>query len=172
MTNCHDVIAGEHFDVNGQSVCASCHDRIRVLGQPAVGLVPVLLAGLAGLAAAVLGAVLYYADFAISGLEIGLVAIAIGYMVGYSVRRGAGGRGGRRLQVLAVVLTYWAVGLGYVPMVISAAIEQEAAREQASTSPLAAPRASPPRRPDRRSHRPRRPGRPWRRARQAWRPAC
>jgi hypothetical protein len=37
-------------------------------------------------------------------------------MVGYMVRKGAGGRGGRRFQVLAVVLTYWAVGLAYTPL--------------------------------------------------------
>ena len=45
----------------------------------------------------------------------------IGYMVGYAVRKGAGDRGGRRFQVLAVVLTYGAVALAYTPVVISAA---------------------------------------------------
>ena len=35
---------------------------------------------------------------------------------GLRVRKGAGGRGGRRFQILAVVLTYWAVGLAYTPL--------------------------------------------------------
>jgi hypothetical protein len=63
--------------------------------------------------AAVLGALVYFAVIAVSGFEIGLVAIAIGYMVGYGVRLGTRGRGGRRFQVIAVVLTYFAVGLAY-----------------------------------------------------------
>ena len=54
---------------------------------------------------------------AITDFEIGIVAIAIGYMVGYAIRLATAGRGGRRFQVLAVVLTYWAVGLAYVPFV-------------------------------------------------------
>jgi hypothetical protein len=73
-------------------------------------------AGLFGFGAAILGAVLYYAVIAIANLEIGIVAIAIGYMVGYGVRMGTGGRGGRRFQVLGVLLTYWAVGLAYTPL--------------------------------------------------------
>jgi hypothetical protein len=46
-------------------------------------------------------------------------------MVGWAVRRGAGGRGGRRFQVLAIALTYGAVALAYTPVVIKAAFDQE-----------------------------------------------
>src|SRR5262245_41350669 len=42
-------------------------------------------------------------------------------MVGYSVRKGAGGRGGRRFQILAAVLTYCAVGLAYTPLALQEA---------------------------------------------------
>ena len=73
------------------------------VGDPAIG-------------AAIAGAAIYYAVIAIAHLEIGIVAILIGYMVGWGVRKGAGGRGGRRFQILAVVLTYWAVGLAYSPL--------------------------------------------------------
>jgi hypothetical protein len=36
------------------------------------------------------------------------------------VNKGAGGRGGRRYQLLAVVLTYLSVGLAYLPVAIKA----------------------------------------------------
>src|SRR4030095_13790770 len=52
-------------------------------------------------------------------------------------------RGGRRFQVIALVLTYWAVGLAYVPLVFSEMSKKEAT-EQASTNtnaPVAAPDA-------------------------------
>jgi hypothetical protein len=65
----------------------------------------------------VVGAAIY-AVMAIANLEIGIVAILIGYMVGHAVRKGAGGRGGRRFQVLAVTLTYASVALAYTPIAL------------------------------------------------------
>jgi len=75
----------------------------------------------------VAGAAIYYAVIAITHLEIGLVAILIGYMVGYAVRRGAGGRGGLRFQILAAVLTYGAVGLAYAPLIVMSALAEQRA---------------------------------------------
>jgi hypothetical protein len=60
---------------------------------------------------------------AIAHLEIGIVAILIGYMVGYAVRKGAGGRGGRRFQILAVALTYASVALAYAPIAVKQAVD-------------------------------------------------
>jgi hypothetical protein len=87
-------------------------------------------AAIFGVGAAIAGAILYYGVIAITNLEIGIVAIAIGYMVGYAIRRATGGRGGRRLQILAIVLTYWSVGLAYTPV----AFKQLAKAEQTTTS--------------------------------------
>jgi hypothetical protein len=78
---------------------------------------------------------------ALFGLGVGIVAILIGYMVGYAVRKGAGNRGGRRFQVLAVALTYGAVALAYTPVVISAALkkgsEQQLQTADANNTPPA-----------------------------------
>lgn len=103
----------EYFDVNGRHVCRACSETVASFAATPRGLGPWARAAGAGVVAALLGAVLYYAVLAISGFEVGLVAIAIGYMVGYGVQLGTRGRGGRRFQVLALVLTYWAIGLGY-----------------------------------------------------------
>jgi hypothetical protein len=113
---CTRAIADEYFDVNGQSVCSSCRDQLAQHVEPPRGWTALAKPALFGFGAAIAGAILYYAVAAITGLEIGLVAIAIGYMVGYAVRNGAAGRGGRRFQVLALVLTYWSVGLAYTPL--------------------------------------------------------
>src|SRR4029450_6773668 len=95
------------------------------------------LAALFGLGAAIAGAILYYAVIAITNFEIGIVAIAIGFMVGWAVRKGAGGRGGRRFQVLALVLTYWAVGLAYTPITFKQMIEDDKKQkaQAAATAP-------------------------------------
>jgi hypothetical protein len=47
-------------------------------------------------------------------------------MVGFAIRKGTGGLGGRAFQVMAVVLTYWAVGLAYVLLAVGAAAERQA----------------------------------------------
>ncbi len=56
-------------------------------------------------------------------LQIGLVAIAVGYMIGKAVRKGSGGRGGRGYQVLAVVLTYCCIAANYMPDVLEALMD-------------------------------------------------
>jgi len=112
---CGRSVGGSYYTANGKPVCANCRDVVATAVATPRSAGPLLLAGLFGLGAAVAGAAIYYAVIAIANLEIGIVAILIGYMVGWAVRKGAGGRGGRRFQILAVALTYWAVGLAYAP---------------------------------------------------------
>src|SRR5439155_26102796 len=78
----------------------------------------VLKAAGLGLLAAIGGSVLYYAVAAITGYELAIVAIAVGFMVGKAVRRGSGNRGGRAYQVLAIVLTYFAIVSTYIPLAV------------------------------------------------------
>jgi hypothetical protein len=133
--------------VNGAAACASCRDLVERYGRPPRGIVPLARAALFGFGAAVAGAILYYAVIAITKLEIGLVAIAIGYMVGYAVRKGTGGRGGRAFQILAIVLTYWSVGLAYLPLAFGDREGTQPSSTQSTASdatpPVAAP-ATPP----------------------------
>ena len=95
---CQQPILDRYYDVNAQSVCASCRNEIALHTETPRGWGVLARAGLFGAIAAILGAVLYYAVIAITEFEIGIVAIAIGYMVGYGVRMGTRGRGGRRLR--------------------------------------------------------------------------
>jgi hypothetical protein len=147
---CSQTIHDEYFDVNGQSVCARCHATLSEHAEPLRGWAPFLRALMFGIAAAVLGAILYYAVVAITHLEIGIVAIAIGYMVGYGIRMGTRGRGGRRFQIIAVLLTYWSVGLAYVPLAFKeiAQDRQENAaqttRQSSSAQPSGQPQAGQP----------------------------
>jgi len=113
---CGRSVGASYYTANDKPICASCRDAVTSAAATPRSAGPLLLAGLFGLGAAVAGAAIYYAVIAIANLEIGIVAILIGYMVGWAVRKGAGGRGGRRFQILAVALTYWAVGLAYAPL--------------------------------------------------------
>jgi hypothetical protein len=115
---CKKPIVSDYFQLNGKVTCANCRVAIEEAVSTPNGLAPFARAAGLGILAAIAGAAIYYGVIALANLEIGIIAIAIGYMVGWAVRKGAGGRGGLRFQVLAVVLTYWAVGLAYAPLIL------------------------------------------------------
>jgi hypothetical protein len=128
---CRRPLRDQYYDVDGQSACRSCRDEIARLAETPREWGVFARACLFGFVAAILGAIVYYAVIAITNFEIGIVAIAIGYMVGYGIRMATKGRGGRRFQVAALVLTYWAVGLAYMPLIM-AEMSKEEETQQAS----------------------------------------
>ncbi len=71
-------------------------------------------AALFGLGAAVLGSVIFYGVTALTGYELGLIGVLVGYLVGKAVRKGSGSTGGLQYQVLAIVLTYISIASTYV----------------------------------------------------------
>lgn len=129
---CQASIPTEYFDLSGHVVCGRCRQRLEVAAETPRGALPLLVAGACGLGAGIVGAMIYYSVIAIAHLEIGIVAILIGYMVGWAVRKGAGGRGGRRFQILAVALTYWAVGLAYAPLAFKQLVGGDTKKSSAS----------------------------------------
>jgi hypothetical protein len=118
---CRAAIDREYFHVNGHIACAGCRAAVGTTASTPVGAAPFLVAAAFGAGGGIAGAAIYYAVMALAHLEIGLVAILIGYMVGYSVRKGARGRGGLRLQILAAALTYLSVALAYAPLAVGQA---------------------------------------------------
>jgi hypothetical protein len=134
--NCHSAIDTKYFQINGHVCCERCKTAIEAAAEPPTGFWPFAMAASVGFAAALVGAAIYWAVLALAHLQIGLVAILIGYMVGTAVRRGAGMRGSLRFQILAVVLTYGAVALAYTPVVVSAALKaQQTKSARTATDP-------------------------------------
>jgi hypothetical protein len=91
-----------------------------------------------GLIGAFLGFVLYSAVGIITGLGIGYVSLAVGYIVGRAVLFGSAGMGGRRYQILAALLTYGAVTLSAIPIGISIMMKEKpapAVTQQVSATP-------------------------------------
>ena len=100
---CGAAITTEYFDLAGTPVCEACRGAIERAQDAARGWPRFARAAAFGSVAAIAGAILYYAVIAITNLEIGLVAIVIGFMVGFAVTKGTGGHGSRRYQLLAVI---------------------------------------------------------------------
>jgi hypothetical protein len=63
--------------------------------------------------------ILYAAFGIITGLVIGYLSLAVGYIVGKAILFGSGGIGGRRYQIAAALLTYVAVSIAAIPMGIA-----------------------------------------------------
>jgi hypothetical protein len=114
---CGQTIADQYYHAQGQVVCPLCASRIQS-GQQGPPSSSLLRAAIYGAAAGLAGCALYALVAIVTGLEIGLIAIVVGIMVGKAVRHASHGLGGRPQQILAVVLTYFAITTSYIPVFI------------------------------------------------------
>jgi hypothetical protein len=126
-SQCGRAVTESYYTLSRKTFCRSC--KAAVERAAAATRTPKAFArALAfGVGAAIAGATVYYAVLALLDLEIGIVAILIGYMVGYAIRKAVPGGGGRRYQILGGVLTYLAVGLAYLPVAIHGSTKGAAA---------------------------------------------
>jgi hypothetical protein len=143
---CHQPISGSYFRINSQMACRSCAERLKN-STPRDSHSAFMRALAFGAGAGFAGLVLYALVGIATGLEIGYVSLAVGWLVGKAMMRGSGGLGGRRYQIAAVLFTYAAVSLAAVPIGISqyAKANKKAAQSQSqpSTSPNAETESSP-----------------------------
>lgn len=83
---------------------------------------------LAGVVAAVLASAIWYAVVVLTSYQVGLVAIAVGFLVGQAVVLGAGRRGSPILVAASVVLTLLALGISEY-LIVAWFVGQEFAAE-------------------------------------------
>jgi hypothetical protein len=115
---CKQPIVGSYYQAQGQqTLCVLCAERIRA-GLQARPPISLLRAALYGGGAALAGCALYAAVAIVLKAQIGLIAILVGWMVGKAIRHASYGHGGRRQQILAVLLTYFAITTSYIPVVL------------------------------------------------------
>jgi hypothetical protein len=132
---CKRALEGEYYEVNAKTLCGTCRTALQTaLASPPPGAMKRAI--LRGIGAAILGAVLFYAVMAITGYQIGLVGVVVGYGVGIVVRRASGNRGGRRFQVLAVALTYLSIASTNGPEIFKE-LRDMAAKDHAKTAQVA-----------------------------------
>ena len=143
---CRRSLYDVYFEVNGQPSCEKCRYDVESAESRGSGAGRFARAFVGGGIGALVGAGVYYAVLALTGYEVGIVAIVVGFLVGAGVRWGSRGRGGWVYQSLAVALTYVAIVGTYVPLVFQELEEMdgtEMAESQAadavSEAALAAP---------------------------------
>src|SRR5581483_5107258 len=114
---CKQPIVKTYYHAQGAVVCEVCAHRIQS-GQQVPPKLSLARAVLYGSGAALAGCILYALIAILFKLEIGIVAIVVGIMVGKAIRHASNGMGGRPQQILAVVLTYFAITTSYLVVYI------------------------------------------------------
>jgi predicted lipid-binding transport protein (Tim44 family) len=135
--SCKQAITGLYYRVNGSLACDRCVNQLK--DQLPKDTHSAFVRGLAfGIGGAVIGLILYSAFTIITGIVIGYVSLAVGWIIAKAFKMGSRGIGGRRYQIAAAALTYAAVSLAAVPIYFSA-ISKEQARKPARTQTAPAP---------------------------------
>jgi hypothetical protein len=120
---CNQPIGGTYYRVNGQQACPTCVQREQGGQGSSAKYYPRALAF--GIGAAIIGLIGYAAFEIITGWIIGYVALAVGWLIGKAMMKGSNGFGGRKYQITAALLTYAAVSLAAIPVMISQISKQK-----------------------------------------------
>lgn len=114
---CGQALPGVYYRANRAMVCAGCVERVRVSvpKDSHAAFVRALIFGFGGFLA---GLILYAGFTIITGIQIGFMSLGVGWLVGKAMLLGSGGIGGRRYQIAAVLVTYAAVSMAFVPIAI------------------------------------------------------
>ncbi len=126
---CNRPLTEWYFEAGGKIVCPECQQTIAASMTGGSGFARFFKATVYGIGAGLVGAAIWWAVRYYLNMQIGLIAILVGFMVGGAIRAGSSGRGGIGYQILAVVLTYLCIAANYVPDLIIEAMKPENAGE-------------------------------------------
>ena len=116
MTTCQlceaDIPEGHQVEVRGKSkrdqnaiICSNCASGIEQRLQAETENPNLILAVLAGLAAAAAGTLIWYGVVVITNYQVGFIAVGVGWLVAMAVVFGAGRKRGPALQAISVAIT-------------------------------------------------------------------
>lgn len=134
---CSRFISGEYYRVNNQMACSVCAQQA-LNGQPQDSHSAFARGLLLGSAGAVAGLILYATVAILTGWTIGYLALAVGWLVGKGIIKGSNGLGGRRYQIAALILTYFAISMAAVPIGIVYAVKHHPSAASKSNAPAIA----------------------------------
>jgi len=125
---CKQTITGEYYRVNGVQACAACVGKVKeqMPKDTHAAFVRGMLFGVGG---AIAGLIVYSVFGIVTGIVIGYVSLAVGWLVGKAIRAGSKGVGGRRYQIVAVAFTYAAVSMSAIPMGIAQYVKEKKSKE-------------------------------------------
>ena len=121
---CNQTIRGEYYRINGALACSPCVEKVKQQ-LPKDTHAAFMRGILFGVGGAIAGLILYSLFGIITGIVIGYVSLAVGWLVGKAIKAGSKGIGGRRYQIVAIAFTYAAVSLSAIPMGIAQFVKEK-----------------------------------------------
>ncbi len=118
---CGTALRGSYHMVNDKIACAKCRFAAEAKVQGGTSAAGLARAIAFGLGAAIVGAAAYYAFTKATGIEWALLTGLVGLGVGKAVNIGGNGHGGRKFQVVALALTWFAMAGAYMPFMMAGA---------------------------------------------------
>lgn len=140
---CARPIADRYWEHRGRMLCDNCRGALVDSWTKGSGLGRFARAALLGTGAAAAGALVYWAVAELFHVQLSIIALLIGFVVGVAVRYGARGRGGWRYQALAMFLTYTSVVSAFLPAIWQAA-QQEGLVAESEGFDVDSPEPTPP----------------------------
>ena len=117
-TKCGAALRGSYHLLGESMICGKCRMEIDEKQTGGTGASRFLRATVFGIGAGIAGAAIYYAFVKITNLEWAMITAIVGLMVGKAVHFGSHRRGGRKYQVMAVIVTYFSLSLAYLPFAL------------------------------------------------------
>ena len=125
---CGSQLTDTYFVANGRIVCDKCRRAVEAEWNRGGAAGRFMTALGLGILATIACSILWYVVLKVTGYQLGIIAVAVGFIVGSAVHKGSNGRGGWRYQTLAIFLTYTAIVTSYVPLIIEGIREHRAAQ--------------------------------------------
>jgi uncharacterized membrane protein len=133
--SCKQAISGSYYRINGSLACDRCTTQLQTQ-LPKDSHAAFVRALMFGIGAAILGLIGYAAFTIITGIMIGYISLAVGWLIGKAMRTGSRGVGGRRYQIAAALFTYAAVSMAAIPIYFSQISKDKATKPpQVKTAP-------------------------------------
>jgi hypothetical protein len=140
-------LSDEYWEFSSRPICGNCKGQIAAVLDASRSKATFVRAILLGGATA-FGCGIAYAIFVqMTDYQLALITIGIAFVIAKVLRKTSGGAGGRRYQVLAVILTYLASAMGYAPAMLAglkSSAEEAPANTAGTAAPTTAPRATAP----------------------------
>ena len=115
---CASEIADTYYQIGGVDSCPACA-QARLANQSLPDSSSRFLKGLMwGAGAALAGSAGFAIVLLVLKMQLALLSIAVGWLVGKAIRKGTEGHTSRKYQIMAVVLTYLSISSSYVPLAL------------------------------------------------------
>ncbi len=136
---CKSPIADEYWQAAGKILCGSCRGIIKATADRGKSGATFGKAMLFGGGAGIAGGAAYAVFVGLTNIQFALITIGIGWLVGRAIQKATLGFGSLKHQILAVVITYFAATMGYLPGIFKGISNAAAERQQTAQSATGEP---------------------------------